>query len=204
MKPVIDTKRCFASEKVCTAIQCCPVKAVSYKEVDEPILDKTLNCNCNDPNRTGKIPVPCADGGCGDGGCSNDLFSCGGTPYGRIIIDYDLCTKCGLCTKECCGSAIDILADDFDVKANSKSSEDEGMAKMFDLCRTMFSGSSEESSADKATRMKNMFAKCASICGGMSQQEMMKMCLAMYAGSSAVNTEEKKTGSSCGCKDGCC
>ena len=128
MKPVVDFRRCFSSEKVCTAIKCCPVNAVSYIEVDEPINDKFLNCNCNDPNRTGKIPVTCDDSGCGcgDSDCgSNDLYSCGGTPYGRIIIDYDKCTRCGLCVKECCGTAIGLFPEDFiiePIKGNPKSS----------------------------------------------------------------------------------
>jgi len=205
MKPVVDVKRCYASAKVCTAIKCCPVKAVSYVEMDEPILDKTLNCNCNDPNRTGKIPVTCTDDGCGDSGCcGNDLYSCGGTPYGRIVIDYDQCTKCGLCTKECCGSAIDMLDDDFDVESNAKSACDDGMAKMFDMCRAMFSASPDESSAEKAAKMKKMFAMCNSMCGGTNQQEMMKMCVAMFVVASAVNSEKKATASNCGCKDGCC
>ena len=109
MKPKVALRRCYASQTVCTAIKCCPVKAVSYIEVDEPILDKTLNCNCNDPNRTGTIPVTCSDDGCTDGCCGDDLYSCGGTPYGRIIIDYDKCIRCGLCAKECCGNAIDMV-----------------------------------------------------------------------------------------------
>jgi len=131
MKPVVDFKRCFASEKVCTAIKCCPVKAVSYIEVDEPILDKFLNCNCNDPNRTGKIPVACTDSGCGcsDSGCGDgnttlDVNSCGGSPYGRIIIDYEKCTRCGLCVKECCGTAIGLYPEDYKIepiKGNPKS-----------------------------------------------------------------------------------
>jgi hypothetical protein len=119
MKPVVDFKRCFASKQVCTAIKCCPVKAVSYIEVDEPILDKFLNCNCNDPNRTGKIPVACTDSGCGCGvsGCGDEngeynVNSCGGSPYGRIIIDYNKCTRCGLCVKECCGTAIGLYPED--------------------------------------------------------------------------------------------
>jgi len=107
-KPIVDLKKCFASKSVCTAIKCCPVKAISYIDVDIPILDKTLNCNCNDKNRTGKIKVTCTDSGCDSSGCSNDLYSCGGTPYGRIIIDYTKCVCCGLCAKECCGSAIAI------------------------------------------------------------------------------------------------
>ena len=112
MKPLVRMKNCFASQSVCTAIKCCPTQAISYIEVDEPIMDKVLNCNCNDPNREGKIPVTCSDGGCSDTGCgSNDLYACGGTPYGRIIIDYDKCVECGLCAKECCGSAIDMVED---------------------------------------------------------------------------------------------
>jgi len=112
MIPKVDMKRCFASKTVCTAIKCCPTKAIDYIEVDEPILDKTLNCNCNNPNRTGKIPVTCSESGCNDTGCgSNDLYACGGNPYGRIIVNYNKCIKCGLCAKECCGSAIDMVKD---------------------------------------------------------------------------------------------
>ncbi|MCL1832259.1 MAG: 4Fe-4S binding protein [Oscillospiraceae bacterium] len=117
MKPVVDFRRCFSSKKVCTAIKCCPVHAVSYIELDSPINDKFLNCNCGDPNRTGKIPV-CTDGDCGCGGSdgSFDLYSCGGTPYGRIIIDYDKCTRCGLCVKECCGTAIGLHPEDYKIE----------------------------------------------------------------------------------------
>jgi len=111
VKPLIREKNCFASQSICTAIKCCPVKAISYIETEEPILDKVLSCNCNDPNRKGKIPVNCTDDGCCDSVCGDDLYSCGGTPYGRIIIDYSKCTKCGLCAKECCGSAIDMVGD---------------------------------------------------------------------------------------------
>jgi len=104
MKPIVDLKRCFASQSVCTAIKCCPTDAVSYIEVDEPILDKTLSCKCAPPteDETGGC-------GCGEGECGDDLYSCGGTPYGRILIDYDKCIECGLCAKECCGSAIDMV-----------------------------------------------------------------------------------------------
>ena len=113
-KPVVDIKRCFASKDVCMAIKSCPVKAISYIEVAEPILDKILKCNCNDREALGLKPMSvkrysggcdCA-GGCGSG---DDLYSCGGTPYGRIIIDYDKCTGCGLCAKECCGTCIDMV-----------------------------------------------------------------------------------------------
>jgi len=113
-KPVVDLKRCFASKDVCMAIKSCPFKAVSYIEAAEPILDKNLKCNCNEREALGLTPMSvkgysggcdCA-GGCGSG---DDLYSCGGTPYGRIIIDYDKCTGCGLCAKECCGSCIDMI-----------------------------------------------------------------------------------------------
>ncbi|MCL2371101.1 MAG: hypothetical protein FWC80_07755 [Firmicutes bacterium] len=110
MKPKVREKNCFASQSVCTAIKCCPTKAISYVEVETPIIDKVLNCNCNDPNREGKVPVTCTDSGC-DTGCGNDLYSCGGTPYGRIVVDYGKCIECGLCAKECCGSAIDMVDD---------------------------------------------------------------------------------------------
>ena len=116
MKPFVRLKNCFASQSVCTAIKCCPTTAISYIEVEEPIMDKVLNCNCNDLNREGKIKVVCTDNGCGDTGCGDDLYSCGGTPYGRIIIDYDKCIECGLCAKECCGSAIDMVEDPAKVK----------------------------------------------------------------------------------------
>ena len=131
MKPVIINERCFASKTVCTAIKCCPVGAASYVETDVAITDKLLNCNCNDPNRIGKIPVTCTDDACGcnDSVCGNDLYACGGTPYGRIIIDYDKCTRCGLCVKECCGTAIGLFPEDFAVaplKGNIKPQETSG------------------------------------------------------------------------------
>ena len=113
MKPVIINERCFASKTVCTAIKCCPVNAVSYIEVDEAITDKFLNCNCNEREELGLSPMSEKPGGGCDcvGGCesSDPLYDCGGTPYGRIIIDYDKCTRCGLCVKECCGTAIGLF-----------------------------------------------------------------------------------------------
>jgi len=116
MKPKVDMKRCFASKDICMAIKLCPVKAISYIEVAEPILDKTLKCNCNEREALGLTPMSvkgysagcdCA-GGCGSDSGDN-LYDCGGTPHGRIIIDYDKCIKCGICAKECCGSAIDMV-----------------------------------------------------------------------------------------------
>jgi len=116
MKPVVDMKRCFGSKTVCMAIKLCPVKAIYYTEEDEPILDKTLKCNCNEREERGLTPMSIKGyeagcdcvGGCGtDGG--DDLYACGGTPYGRINIDYDKCIECGICAKECCGDAIDMV-----------------------------------------------------------------------------------------------
>ncbi len=104
MKPKVDDKRCFASKTVCKAIKACPAKAIRYIEVDEPILDKNLVCNCAPSNGT----TGACDCDCG-GDCGNDLYSCGGTPYGRIIIDYEICTGCGVCAEECCGNAIDMI-----------------------------------------------------------------------------------------------
>ena len=49
MKPKVDDKRCFASQNVCKAIKACPVQAISYIEVNTPILDKNLVCNCAPP-----------------------------------------------------------------------------------------------------------------------------------------------------------
>jgi Pyruvate/2-oxoacid:ferredoxin oxidoreductase delta subunit len=108
MKPKVDDKRCFASQSVCKAIKECPVGAVSYIEVEEPILDKNLVCNCEPPAENKTASSGC---GCDCGGyCGDELYSCGGTPYGRIIIDYNKCTSCGICVKECCGTAIDMVA----------------------------------------------------------------------------------------------
>jgi NAD-dependent dihydropyrimidine dehydrogenase PreA subunit len=116
VKPKVDEKRCFASKSVCMAIKMCPAGAVSYIEVDEPILDKTLKCNCDEREERGLAPMSvkgyaagcdCAVGCGSDSG--GDLYDCGGTPYGRIIIDYDNCTECGICAKECCGDCIDMV-----------------------------------------------------------------------------------------------
>ena len=119
MKPVVDMRRCFASKDVCTAIKLCPFNAITYIEVDVPILDKTLKCNCDEREALGLTPMSTKPGGGCDcaGGCeSNDpLYDCGGTPYGRIIIDYDKCTRCGICVKECCGTAIGLYPEHFTV-----------------------------------------------------------------------------------------
>ncbi|MCL2526805.1 MAG: hypothetical protein FWE42_00195 [Defluviitaleaceae bacterium] len=136
MKPKVDIRRCFASKDICTAIKLCPVKAVSYIEVPEPILDKTLKCNCNEREELGLTPMS-ADGysagcDCADG-CESetggDLYACGGTPYGRIIIDCDKCIECGICAKECCGNAIDMVG-----QLGSISAREEAGASKVDCC----------------------------------------------------------------------
>ncbi len=103
MKPKVDDKRCFASKTVCKAIKACPTGAINYIEVDDPIWDKKLVCNCAPPTEEGSWGCDCG------GDCGNDLYSCGGTPYGRIIIDYDKCIECDICAEECCGTAIDMI-----------------------------------------------------------------------------------------------
>lgn len=104
MKPNVDMKRCFASKNICKAIKSCPVDAISYIEVADPILDKNLICNCAPPAKEK------SSDGCECGGkCGNDVYDCGGTPYGRIVIDYGKCIECGICAEECCGTAIDMI-----------------------------------------------------------------------------------------------
>ncbi len=122
LKPVIDFRRCFASKNVCTAIKYCPVNAVSYIETDSAIMDKILNCNCDDREKLGLKPIDIeggysagcdCGGGCGDTNGDDRLYAYGGNPYGRIVIDYDKCTRCGICVKECCGTAIGMFPEHF-------------------------------------------------------------------------------------------
>jgi ferredoxin len=96
MKPIVNDKKCGANENMCTVLKICPVDAISYIEVDEPITDKTVECN---------LPSECGCG-CDCGENSND---CEPNPYGRIIIDHDKCTDCGICVEKCCGNAIDAV-----------------------------------------------------------------------------------------------
>jgi len=104
MKPRVDDKRCGASESACKAIKACPTGAISYIEVDEPITDRNVVCNCSSAADDSNSCGCSCDCGCGD-----DQNSCGGTPYGRIVIDYDKCIECGVCAEECCGTAIDMV-----------------------------------------------------------------------------------------------
>ena len=106
MKPKVDDKRCGASQSACKAINACPTGAIRYIEVDEPIVDRTVDCNCG----SGAADADSCGCGCGCG-CSgsDETNACGGTPYGRIVVDYDKCTGCGLCVEECCGMAITMV-----------------------------------------------------------------------------------------------
>ena len=89
----MNDKKCGASEKACKVIAICPAGAISYKEVKEPITDRTVNCT----------------GSCGCGcDCGTSKGGCGGSPFGRIVIDYENCIECGLCADECCGQAIEM------------------------------------------------------------------------------------------------
>ena len=90
MKPIIIDKKCGASEGACKALKACPVGAIGYTKTDEAIADRSVGC----------------DSSCGcDGGCD---CGCGGGSFGKIVIDYDKCTSCGLCVNECCGGAIEM------------------------------------------------------------------------------------------------
>lgn len=121
-KPVVSFKRCFTDKHVCTAIKSCPVEAISYIEVDEPILNKQLT------GRTDRCPMAARgimatinltdkNSGCLStanlaSNKSGDTIEGVGNPWGRIIIDYDKCVYCGKCVDACCGYAIDLLCDD--------------------------------------------------------------------------------------------
>jgi len=96
MKPKVNDKKCGASESACKIIKVCPVEAVSYIEIAEPITDRNVECSTSS--------------GCSCGcDCDESSNDCGGSPYGRIIIDYDKCTGCGVCAEECCGNAIEMI-----------------------------------------------------------------------------------------------
>ena len=96
MKPKVNDKKCGANKNACSILKICPVEAISYIEVDEPINDKTVECETS------------SDCGC-DCDCGDNSNSCEPNPYGRIIIDYDKCTECGICAEKCCGKAIETV-----------------------------------------------------------------------------------------------
>lgn len=120
-KPVVNFKKCFTDKHVCTAIKACPVEAISYIEVDEPILDKQLTgrpdrCPLVARGIGATINVTEKNTGClSTANLANakagDIIEGVGNPWGRIIIDYDKCSYCGECVDACCGYAIDWLED---------------------------------------------------------------------------------------------
>ncbi|MCL2416035.1 MAG: hypothetical protein FWD01_04390 [Defluviitaleaceae bacterium] len=96
MKPRMDNKKCGANQNACTILSICPVDAISYTEVDEPILDKNVNCK--------------SSSGCGCScGCGDNTSNCEPNPYGRIIINLDICIECGICAEKCCGNAVEMV-----------------------------------------------------------------------------------------------
>jgi NAD-dependent dihydropyrimidine dehydrogenase PreA subunit len=98
MKPVINDKKCGAGKDACKVIKVCPTEAISYIEVAEAILDREVNC----------VSPPKSSCGCSCDCGSDNSNTCGGSPYSRIVIDYDKCIDCGLCIDACCGNAIEM------------------------------------------------------------------------------------------------
>ena len=94
MKPKMNDQKCGASEKSCKVIKLCPVDAISYVEVKQAIKNRKVNCS--------------SSGGCSCS-CGSSAGGCGGSPYGRIVIDQDKCIECGLCAEQCCGNAIEMI-----------------------------------------------------------------------------------------------
>jgi len=189
MKPKVDMKRCFASKGVCMAIKLCPTKAISYIEVDEPILDKTLNCNCDEREVRGLTPMskPEDGGGCGcaggcDSGAGDKLYGCGGTPYGRILVDYDKCIKCGICAKECCGDCIDMVdepenTDSCDVKSYDTKSETISNERLLAEFFPEFTKKLDEIDALYATKKKIDEKTYQFICFALSIKGRSKPCV---------------------------
>jgi len=97
MKPFVIDKKCGAGKDACKAIKICPVGAISYTEVKEPIHDRQVNCTSS----------PTSACGCGCD-CGSKDNACGGSLYSRIVIDHDKCIEYGLCVDACCGNAIEM------------------------------------------------------------------------------------------------
>ena len=98
MKAKVNDTKCGAVESMCTVSKICPVDAISYTDVAEAITDKNVNCKTS------------SDSDCGcECDCGDDSNSCEPNPYGKIIIDYDKCTGCGICAAKCCGEAIEMI-----------------------------------------------------------------------------------------------
>ena len=123
MKPVVNHKKCFADPKICTAKTACPVNAIGFVKVKEPMYEKEIT------DKFDRCPM-------GEAGLFVDLVTpdwnweqceCGpigtyenpipaGNPYLRVVIDYDKCTYCGICVEGCCGYAIEMVDDDVEVE----------------------------------------------------------------------------------------
>jgi len=116
MKPVVNHKKCFADVKICTAKIACPVKAICFEKVKEPMLDKTFTdkmdrCPFYPSGLVTGIATPeWNDCKCGLIGTEDNPIPMG-DPYVRVVIDYDKCTCCGLCVEGCCGYAIEMVED---------------------------------------------------------------------------------------------
>lgn len=113
MKPVVNHKKCFADVKICTAKTACPVNAIRFEKVEEPIFDKEITdkfdrCPMGAAGLVVDLVTPdwneCKLGPIGT--MDNPIPA--GDPYVRVVIDYDKCTGCGVCVDGCCGYAIDI------------------------------------------------------------------------------------------------
>jgi len=84
MKPKINDKKCGGMD-TCKLIKLCPTEAISYIKAED-LTPANCGCDCD----------------CEPGYCEN-------ATVGKIVIDYDKCTECGVCSSECCASAIDMV-----------------------------------------------------------------------------------------------
>ena len=117
MKPVVNHKKCFADVKICTAKTACPVNAIGFVKVAEPMLDKEVTGNpdlC--PMCAAGLAVDLAtpdwnECKLGPIGTEDNPIPAG-DPYVRVVIDYDKCIYCGLCVEGCCGYAIEMVEDE--------------------------------------------------------------------------------------------
>jgi ferredoxin len=116
MKPVVNHKKCFADIKICTAKLVCPVKAIGFEKVEEPMLNKTLTdktdrCPFSPSGLTTDLATPdWKECKCGIIGTEDNPVPIG-DPYIRVVIDYDKCIHCELCIEGCCGYAIEMIDD---------------------------------------------------------------------------------------------
>jgi len=116
MKPAVIHKKCFADVKICTAKTACPVNAIWFEKVAEPMLNKELTDNFDRcPLGAAGLVADLATADwnecqCGKIGTMDNPIPAG-DPYVRVMIDYDKCTCCGLCVEGCCGYAIEMVDD---------------------------------------------------------------------------------------------